>query len=60
MGEIDSLPPASRIPPVPPATGSGKGQQAPKRKPAVGDRDAERQRRRKRDDDDAAHIDEYV
>jgi hypothetical protein len=60
MGEIGNLPPADRIPPTRPTGGSSSGNQAPKRKPATGDRHPDRQRRRKQGDDDVAHVDEYA
>lgn len=60
MGEIGQLPPLSRIPPCTPTSGTGQGNEAPKRKPATEDRqpDDGRQQRKKNDDD--AHIDEYA
>lgn len=58
MGDVGQLPPAYRVPPSKPASGSG--QQAPQRKPATGDRQSDpRQQRRKKPGDDA-HIDEYA
>lgn len=61
MGEIGQLPPAYRITPSNPAAGSGKGNQAPQRKPQSGERETDPRRRRKQDDeDDANHIDEYA
>jgi len=59
MAEIEPLPPAHRVPPGRPATGSGQGKEAPRRKPGDADRQHEHQRQRKRDDD-ASRIDEYA
>jgi hypothetical protein len=59
MGEIGHLPPANPILPTRPADGSGSSSQAPRRKPATGDRQSDQQQRRKKDDD-APHVDEYA
>jgi len=59
MVEIEPLPATHRVPPSRPATGSGQGKEAPRRKPGDDDRQHEQQRQRKRDDD-ASRIDEYA
>jgi len=59
MAEIEPLHPARRVPPSRPATGSGEGKEAPRRKPGDADRQHEHQRQQKRDDD-ASRIDEYA
>jgi hypothetical protein len=59
MAEIGQLPPAYRVPPSRPATGSGQDKGAPQRKP----RDAEQRREhppRRKDGGDVSHIDEYA
>ena len=60
MAEIGQLPPAYRIPPSRPSTGTGEGNQAPQRKPESEGRLQDKRRQRKKDDDDTSHIDEYA
>lgn len=59
MAEIEPLPPAYRVPPGRPTTGSGQGKGGAQRKPRDDDRQYEQQRQRRKDDD-ASHIDEYA
>jgi hypothetical protein len=60
MGDIGQLPTTYRLPVIRPATGSGQGSEAPKRKPSADGREQERRRRQPNKDDDATHIDEYA
>jgi hypothetical protein len=60
MAEIGQLPPAYRVPPARPASGSGQGNQAPQRKPKNEDRQPDQRRQPRKDDDAESSIDEYV
>ena len=60
MAEIGNLSPSWRIVPTRPSTGSGQGDQAPRRKPDAEQQERERRRREQDADDGETHIDEYA
>ncbi len=59
MAEIGKLPPAWRIDPTRPSSGTGRGNQPPRRKPDTEEHEPEHRRKKDRDGDDK-HIDEYA
>ncbi len=60
MADIGQLPPAHRVPPSRPTTGSGQREEAPQRKKPKSDDPRHDQQRQRKPDDQASRIDEYA